>query len=378
MAHWHGGFQKGPKNVLSGREDLKMHSGATRLHGHRGFTLVELLVVIAIIGVLVALLLPAIQAAREAARRSHCANNLKQMGLAMHTYVTSWSVFPPGYQGDYRHAMFSYLLPHLEQNDLFNRMDMSSTSQGMTNSTANWPVRITVVSTYLCPSFTESATHDIDSYTADYRSGTLCTYQGVAGTYGGAGAQNMGSTLYGVFPQNGIFGCKLRTSARDVADGLSHTLAMGEFVHMDFDPSSVWGVFPGCIRPWIMGGHDPGGDRPASYACKVLRYPILTKLNRADSADAPFNHLPMAGAHADVCLFCVADGSIHVLNTDIDPDVYFALGTCSGGEGGARIEQMRETREYVHFVQSTLRAFQVRCTRPLFPRKILADDTQES
>jgi prepilin-type N-terminal cleavage/methylation domain-containing protein len=302
----------------------------------RGFTLVELLVVIAIIGVLIALLLPAVQAAREAARRSECANNLKQMGLAMQSYASSMGCFPPGYQGNYRHALFSYLLPGMEQSELFKRLDMSNTVQGMTNSTANWPVRITVVPSYICPSFPESTTYDIDAYTPDYRAGALATYQGVAGSYGCAGAQNVASG-YGVFPQNGIFGYMLRTTMADVTDGLSHTLAIGEFVHVDFDPNAVDGQFPGCIRPWIMGGHDPGNS-PASYACKVLRYPILTKVNRADSAAAPFNHLPMASGHPDVCLFCVADGSVHTLSAGIDINVYFALGTCNGGEQNATIE----------------------------------------
>ncbi|MBN2216460.1 MAG: DUF1559 domain-containing protein [Pirellulales bacterium] len=304
---------------------------------HRAFTLVELLVVIAIIGVLIALLLPAVQAAREAARRSQCSNHLKQMGLAMQSYVTATGVFPPGSQGEYRHGLFSYLLPYIEQQTLFDRLDMSDTAEGRTNSLTNWPVRVTVVPTYICPSFPESPTHNIETYTADYWAGALTTYQGVAGSYANYDANLSKDSIYGLLPQNGIFGYLLRTTPGDVLDGLSHTLAIGEFVHMDFDASSAWGPFPGCIRPWLLGGHDCGSS-PALYSAKVLRYPILAKVNRADTADVPFNHLPMAGAHSDVCLFCVADGSVHALSIGIDLNVYMALGTCCGNEAGARIE----------------------------------------
>ena len=94
-------------------------------HNPRGFTLIELLVVIAIIGVLIALLLPAVQAAREAARRAQCANNLKQIGLALHNYHDAHGVLPPGYvyQPGYATGGFgwaSMILPYMEQTPLFN------------------------------------------------------------------------------------------------------------------------------------------------------------------------------------------------------------------------------------------------------------------
>ena len=110
------------------------------------FTLVELLVVIAIIGILIALLLPAVQAAREAARRIQCTNNLKQMGLAMHNYLTAQpEYFPPGATGHYKHGLFTYLLPYMEQQPVFDTTDRS-----LGHDTHFDPHRYTEIQTYVC------------------------------------------------------------------------------------------------------------------------------------------------------------------------------------------------------------------------------------
>src|SRR3954471_13435231 len=108
-------------------------SGARR--SRRGFTLIELLVVISIIGVLVALLLPAVQAAREAGRRAQCVNNLRQMGLAAHSYEGTHRYFPIGVirytppqcddASNRRHTLFAALLPHMEQVNLYNSFNFS-------------------------------------------------------------------------------------------------------------------------------------------------------------------------------------------------------------------------------------------------------------
>ena len=118
-----------------------------------GFTLIELLVVIAIIGVLIALLLPAVQQAREAARRTQCNNNLKQIGLALHNYHDAYNVFPPGKKQSYQRggdimSAFVYLLPHVDAQTVYDRINFNRFYGSSFNTTAlNSPV-----ATYVCPS----------------------------------------------------------------------------------------------------------------------------------------------------------------------------------------------------------------------------------
>ena len=121
----------------------------------RGFTLIELLVVIAIIGVLIALLLPAVQAAREAARRSQCTNNLKQLGLAVHNYIDRNQVLPASSYGNGDNGVNQLLnswvvsiLPGLEQQPLFNSINLSVSAADGANTTANG----TRISSLICPS----------------------------------------------------------------------------------------------------------------------------------------------------------------------------------------------------------------------------------
>ncbi len=144
----------------------------------RGFTLVELLVVITIIGILMALLLPAVQAAREAARVMQCSNNLKQIGLALHNYHAMLGSFPPGYistvgpngvaddQGP-GWGWAAMLLPHLDQQNLHNQIRFDKDLKDAANATA----RSTSLSTFLCPSDDGRPTFNVDSLndsTPDY------------------------------------------------------------------------------------------------------------------------------------------------------------------------------------------------------------------
>ncbi len=144
----------------------------------RGFTLVELLVVIAIIGVLVALLLPAVQAAREAARRTQCKNNLKQIALALHNYEQSFKVFPPSstsrfgagvwnYPGTgptdpnlHLHSFASLLLPYLEQGSIADQIDYNVSAL----APANRPIASQILPVYRCPSYSGKAYSDDPLY----------------------------------------------------------------------------------------------------------------------------------------------------------------------------------------------------------------------
>ncbi len=134
--------------------------GPSQARRRRGFTLIELLVVIAIIAVLISLLLPAVQAAREAARRAQCSNNLKQIGLAMHNYVSAQDVLPPGWKGCCWGTWLLYVMPYLEQQPLYNSWNFTGNNLWGGNydspfrygGSANLTVSSTRVSAFYCPS----------------------------------------------------------------------------------------------------------------------------------------------------------------------------------------------------------------------------------
>jgi prepilin-type N-terminal cleavage/methylation domain-containing protein len=238
-----------------------------RPSGHRGFTLVELLVVIAIIGVLIALLLPAVQSAREAARRSQCTNNLKQIGLAIHTFHDSKKTLPPAWI-DRSFATWAVLiLPYLEQQNLYSQCDVTRRYHDQTAA-----ARETVVNTYLCPSrrnFAQGLTagdlnpdpisgaatglHGAISDYVAVRGGNNATYNGnpPTGTWNVIGpaaycamnrATRTASLPAGTMPQNAdtdalfdaagpaarVLNWRANTSFATVRDGLSQTLIVGE------------------------------------------------------------------------------------------------------------------------------------------------------
>ncbi len=188
-----------------------------------GFTLVELLVVIAIIGVLVALLLPAIQQAREAARRAQCSNHLKQWGLATLNYESARRRFGPGIvdnDQDYRdgqHSGLVYLLPYVEENGLYQQYDLEADWK----SPGNLRVAAVRIETLLCPSNASAVVDDggVPGAPTDY-----------------AFSKGDLAFLCEDAVGRGIYDVNSRTAIRAIKDGTSHTLAMGEAVS---DPNWV-------------------------------------------------------------------------------------------------------------------------------------------
>jgi prepilin-type N-terminal cleavage/methylation domain-containing protein/prepilin-type processing-associated H-X9-DG protein len=234
---------------------------------HRtAFTLIELLVVIAIIGVLIGLLLPAVQKTREAANGVKCRNNLKQIGLAMHGFHTMAGHFPPGNQIFWGGGWSAFILPYLEQDVLYGRLDLNQPvgSSGPWEAMANWRVLVSQqVSTYICPSSTLpvlAQTDPGDNGPGNWQQvGNYVAIMG-ASTSGLVAADPTGmgrvsdcsnsSPVYcnfgGFVASNGVIypGSKVRIS--DISDGVTHTLLVGEQSDWGSDP----GVSASCgVRP---------------------------------------------------------------------------------------------------------------------------------
>ncbi len=203
----------------------------------RGFTLIELLVVIAIIAILIALLLPAVQQAREAARRTQCKNNIKQIGLALHNYHDTYNTFPPGRTRNPNIADSWYtgnlnwhgrILPFIDQAPLFNQIDW--TRGGGTNATdgntgtANTAVRARILPAFLCPS--DPANGSV-SWTDP--SGTRVTSPPLTDAYGRTSyVGNAGNVNNESAATPGLFGTNSSVQMRDITDGTSNTLAVSE------------------------------------------------------------------------------------------------------------------------------------------------------
>ncbi len=291
----------------------------------RGFTLVELLVVIAIIGILIALLLPAVQSARESAQRVQCQNRLKQFGIALHSYQTNnRETFPVGSPGGGQHGLWSYMLPHLDHTSLYDTFDFES------NSTIE-SHRFKLIEYYVCPSYPYDKIQQPGSTNYNYQHGAMLTYQGVAGVVipaaDGEEAQAGKTSGYGFVPQNGMFGYEFSREVKDISDGLSNTLMIGEFVHIDEDLESGYAPPPGNVRTWVRSDNSGWG----SYSFKVAEHPPNSRIDRISDA-VPYNHLPFGSYHPNMTYFVFADGSVHGLTNLVELSIYQALASANGEE----------------------------------------------
>ena len=229
----------------------------SRIH-RRGFTLIELLVVIAIIAVLIALLLPAVQAAREAARRSQCVNNLKQIGLGVMNYESSNGSFPPGEKGCCWGTWHVFLLPFIEQSQLYNAWNTygsNNPSQGPLDSNyryngfINSTVSCTRINSYSCPSDPYASTIRTDAgsfpttfgnYAVNYGNGDqaqntavpvlIPSLTGVTSVFMGAPFTDMGSPYIDDSGYAKNFATLTVTKIAGITDGLSNTLMASELL----------------------------------------------------------------------------------------------------------------------------------------------------
>jgi len=322
----------------------------------RGFTLIELLVVIAIIAILIALLLPAVQQAREAARRTQCKNNLKQIALALHNYHDTTNRFPYGAAlygaggsrtwGNWR----TLILPYLEQGPTYNSVQSSlgqywvdylptiQKGGGQFNQKL-YDAHVTPIAAYSCPSEPAPRNPGYSETNANWPSEMLCPNESASSSYvGSAGANTAGACatytlcngsncpcqtvnwgfqslgpgdkFSGVFEQAGKYSCNIA----HITDGTSNTLLLGEVKQK---------------RPWAAGGAG------AWWTCQLGGWSLAgtaTGINWPGATHTWGNSESFGSHHVGGAQFALADGSVRFISDSINLALFGAVGTTSGGE----------------------------------------------
>ena len=320
----------------------------------RGFTLVEVLTVIAIIGVLVGLLLPAVQTARESARRSSCSNNLKQLGLGLHNHVDVKQVFPMGaqtwldstgptvngvtYPGR-RWSWFVYVLPYVEELTLYEAQWAHYTSQAWTSgeSYSALPNKTYPVAGFMCPSDpTNPKLHSQEGPTSG-------NDQGFHGNYLlSAGSEAFGTTGLESAQRNGISFPLSAVAFKDITDGLSKTVAASEIMLIPEPVGGGWTAIDlrGRYHNNMHGGCSFSTLRPPNTTVSDSLPYCSNALSLAPCVrGSGSNHVISARSyHPDGVGAVMADGSVRFVSDTINPAVWQAAGSRNGGEVSGGLE----------------------------------------
>jgi len=329
--------------------------------GRSGFTLVELLVVIAIIGILVAMLLPAVQAAREAARRTQCINHMKQIGLALHNYHDTYRVLPYGARdGPYLASNRSQvrtginwktsILPFLEEGALYDELDFKNgvfADDWFNNEILSG----IVVSTYNCPSSPFDPLSDDDYGSGPEEGAQRHDYVGIAGAFPDPASRGAGTCLqanYGWVCNNGVLPMNENKALRQITDGTSHTILASEQsgtvavldngVMVEHPIRNNYaGGWAGANAGSTVSVTNPGSSFAGVYynGLTTVRWALNAPTAVVGSSDAAYmNNTVLNSSHPGIVQVVLADGSVRSLGDEMPVKLLRQLCSSDDGLGG--------------------------------------------